>query len=242
MIVFGHNNFRIKSFLPQEAGLPASEYNNISFEVRQKYFHLFWIPFFPIGKIWGLKKEGTDELYVIPHEIETIVKKNVSVSTPWYSFALFFVAFFAGLIFQLNVMQKEQNREDYFYNSLEESKTLIQYPTTGDFYEFSYYETKDSREKQDLLLKVKDYKDDRIRFNSVKEDFYAESRLSYKFDMNKEYLNIEENNFNPIYINKSILSSLLKQEYRNRYASEPNSIPNLDGFYRLERIKRMKLK
>jgi len=239
MIVFGYNNFRIKSFSPEEAGLPASEDENISFEVRQRYFHLFWIPFFPIGKIWGLKKGESEELYNIPHNIEIIVKENVSVSTPWYSFALFFVAFFAGLIFQLNQMQEQQSREDYFYNTLEESKILIQYPTTGDFYTFSHYESQDDRNRTEIMLKVKHYDDDRIQFNSIEEDFYA--KKSYSFNMQKNYLSIEKNNYNPTYIDKKVLTSLLRKDYK-KYSYEAIKIPNLDGFYKLTGIERMKLK
>lgn len=240
MIIFGHNNFKIKSFSPEEAGLPASEDNNFTFEVRQKYFHLFWIPFFPIGKVWILKKVGDEESYTIPAHIEVKVKKNVSVGTPWYSFALVFIGIFVGLMFTLSQAQSAQNREDYFYNSVAESKMLIQYPTTGDFYKFTRYESQDGYSSGTIILKVMQYDKDKIQFNSLEENFYAETRSFGRRERQEHYLDYETNNYNPTYIDKEILTSLLRQDY-NDYSSKRLKIPNLDGFYTLKEINRMNL-
>ena len=66
-IVFGHNNFLIKSYTPAELGIPPSDkLNGIVFEVRQHYFHLFWIPFFGIGKIYVIRRTGDSGMYQMP--------------------------------------------------------------------------------------------------------------------------------------------------------------------------------
>jgi hypothetical protein len=68
-IVWGHNNFRLKSVEPHEIGLFGEGHKNIRFELRQKYGHLFWIPFIPLGKVWVVTK-GDGNKYVCPADIE----------------------------------------------------------------------------------------------------------------------------------------------------------------------------
>lgn len=241
MIVFGHNNFLIKSFKPEEAGLPPVERNAITFEVRQRYFHLFWIPFFPIGKVWGLKRAGDENLYAIPDDIEQVVKSNVSVGTPWYSFALCLIALFVGAVIFLKDVQRKQGYEDNFYNRIAESKMLIDYPTTGDFYKFSYYEEgSESSYGKDLLLKVKQYDDDKIQFNTLNKEMYKESS-AYSGNFKNIYLGIESNDYNPFYIDKEVLKSLFNEEYRS-YSGEPKEIPGLSGKFILKKVERMELK
>lgn len=70
VLVWGHNNFRLKSVDPTEIGLLDRSFSNYKFELRQKYGHLFWIPFIPLGKIWVVKK--TDgKIYNCPDDIES---------------------------------------------------------------------------------------------------------------------------------------------------------------------------
>jgi len=85
-IVFGSNNFKIKSFDPYHFDLSKTpDSSDFTIEVRQKYFHLFWIPFFGIGKVWVLRKGK--QLYDLPAMYaDEIRKKNVPVRSPWYTF------------------------------------------------------------------------------------------------------------------------------------------------------------
>jgi len=70
MIVYGWNSYRLKTVTPEEIGIYNSQ-NDISFEYRQKYFHLFWIPCFPLGKIWSVRQGG--QLYhPAPELMETL--------------------------------------------------------------------------------------------------------------------------------------------------------------------------
>lgn len=74
-IVFGHGHFRIKKVQPHEVGLFDKEFNNITFDLQQKYAHLYWIPFFPLGKIWTVNK-GDGKKYVCHPEIEQMLNQN----------------------------------------------------------------------------------------------------------------------------------------------------------------------
>lgn len=57
MILYGWNNYRLTTVEPHELGIqrPADD---LSIEYRQKYFHLFFIPVFPLGKFWAVKQAG----------------------------------------------------------------------------------------------------------------------------------------------------------------------------------------
>jgi hypothetical protein len=81
-IVFGHNNFRVKAITPAEIGLIDAEYKNYMFELRQKYVHLFWIPIFPLGQIWVLRKPN-GHIFDCPRDIEnkleSIKPKGISI-------------------------------------------------------------------------------------------------------------------------------------------------------------------
>jgi hypothetical protein len=88
MIVYGWNHFKIKSFKPVDLGIPYDGQEDISIEYRQKYFHLFWIPFIGIGKMWGLRKASdSSNLYEIPEELKNVLNQQQLPATPWYSFA-----------------------------------------------------------------------------------------------------------------------------------------------------------
>ncbi len=112
MIVFGHNNFRIKSITPAQLGLTDESWSGITFEIRQRYFHLFWIPFFSIGKLYGIKKPGDDSLYEMPAEIKQVIESNFKVGTPWYTFFLLWAALAGGAVAGIGgVISDYQNKE-----------------------------------------------------------------------------------------------------------------------------------
>lgn len=85
-VVFGWNNFRIKSYKPQDLGLTENPDPGYRIEIRQSYFHLFWIPFFGLGKKWAINRGG--KLYELPAEFVHVVRPlQKQVRTPWYTFA-----------------------------------------------------------------------------------------------------------------------------------------------------------
>jgi hypothetical protein len=85
-IVFGINSFKAHTFTPEELGIPNESKVDLKFEVRQKYFHLFWIPTFGIGKDYILHKDGG--AYELPSHYVEHIKNTGKVKTPWYTFAL----------------------------------------------------------------------------------------------------------------------------------------------------------
>ena len=86
MLVWGHNNFKIKTVEPHEIGLYDAAFNNIKFVCRQKYGHLFWIPFIPLGKIWTVDK-GDGKMYVCHPDIEQQLNQLIGKSSKYSIFA-----------------------------------------------------------------------------------------------------------------------------------------------------------
>jgi len=66
-IVFGWNSYCSKSVYLSELGILNKDQQDLKLEYRQKYFHLFYIPVFPIGSFWGVKRDG--KWYAIKPEL-----------------------------------------------------------------------------------------------------------------------------------------------------------------------------
>src|SRR5687768_13355251 len=66
MIVFGWNTYLLKSISPAELGVRTNQ--NTTIEYRQRYFHVFFIPFFPIGRFWSVRQAG--QLYQPSGDLE----------------------------------------------------------------------------------------------------------------------------------------------------------------------------
>lgn len=126
-IVWGHNNYRLTKVQPHEVGLFDESYKNITFELRQKYGHLFWIPFFPIGRIWAVTK-GDGKLYVCPAELEPALEQ-VRKRKPWTAIWAWsgFLAIFLGIIlFNISERVSHARYEAYAESSYIENAALLE--------------------------------------------------------------------------------------------------------------------
>jgi hypothetical protein len=241
MIVYGYNNFIIKSYSPSEIGLPLEQGNeDIRFEVRQKYAHLFWIPFFPLSKMWVIKKPGDKNLYVMPDEIKrTVIAHMGKPGTPWYSFSLILLGVLVFMIFRISSIAEKKQWENDFYNNLEKTKMLIEYPTTGDCYVFYHYSDPGKYSSDKMILKVNKYSDDSIQFISLYDDLYKEAESNDSYNYHESFDIAGQNQFNPTLVDKETLKQALKQEYKG--SRQPVKIEPLDGFYVLDKVDRRKL-
>ena len=84
-MVFGWYSFLIKMFRPEELEWLPEDFDGTTIEIRQKVFHIFWIPIFPIGKLYAFRMG--DSLYELPGAYEAVLKEMGVAKTPWYSFA-----------------------------------------------------------------------------------------------------------------------------------------------------------
>jgi len=90
-IVFGVYNIGIKEYSPLELGITDEAAKAYTFAVKQRIFHLFWIPIFPLYKVYAMvDRAGT--AYHAPTGIEQVLRNAGRHKTPWYSFLLLILA------------------------------------------------------------------------------------------------------------------------------------------------------
>lgn len=87
-ILFGWNRFRLKSFTFQELNLlELEQFPNATFQVAQSYFHLFYIPVFPMGRRYDLVM-NKQVYHVPPSLMKTVNPEQIKVRGKWYAWTL----------------------------------------------------------------------------------------------------------------------------------------------------------
>ena len=180
-IVFGWNSFKVRSFTLAEVGVMKEAEPGLEFEVRQAYFHLFWIPMFSIGKRWVVRKGG--KMYEMPGDIKARAQRSLTgVRTPWYTFTGPILLFAAGIgysaIRTYEDGQSHKRSVNYFKESTEALTGKLQHLTTNDFITI---ETQSHPRGHEVFLKVEDIQGDDIMVTQV------ESESDEPMKVEKEY-------------------------------------------------------
>jgi hypothetical protein len=152
MIVYGWNSFVVGKYRPSDIGLDANMDQNVVFERRQKYAHLFWIPVFGIGKIWVLRKRNDGNQYKVNPDVEKVLEyKYPNHQTPWYTFALpVLAAGIAVIAFFLNMYTDYASHKRFEEN---EAKRIVEQTALASDAKPDTYIRLDGRER-DVYLKV----------------------------------------------------------------------------------------
>jgi hypothetical protein len=160
-IVIGWNHFKIKSYTPQDLGILDPDIPDFSIELRQRYFHLFWIPAFGIGKTWALRRNG--ELYEVPVSLKERLLKLPKKRSPWYTFTLplLGVLVFAGILISVVIgdYSRKRNSEKYFERSKVETREQLSSLGTKNVLGLAGNST--------FFLKVEQVRKDAILFTKV---------------------------------------------------------------------------
>ena len=191
MIVYGHNNFLIKTVQPSELGIFDKSYNGITFELRQKYGHLFWIPFIPIGKIWVMRK-GDQHMYQCPNDIERTLEQQFSTRTSiwaWTGPLLLIGGFIlSGIYAKVEHTQSEKrNRESYSKNS-EENTSMMDNLKNSDYIIFNVKQNESENSSYDyrkIPLKVLSTTSDSVTLGVIYSP-YEKEKASGKHNENKK--------------------------------------------------------
>lgn len=135
MLVFGTYAFPIQTLDPERYGLP----NGVQLQLYCKIGHLFWIPVFPIERIWVVKING--EKYEPSPEIRRAIEANeVKKSNPFYAFALPLLLAIGIPSFNFyEGYQREQSQIRYEARELERKQGIlgqIDFPEQGDLFYF----------------------------------------------------------------------------------------------------------
>jgi len=100
-IIFGHNNFVIKRVAPKELGIEEHPHmQNAEIRLIQKFAHLYFIPVFPIGQEWILRKEGKS--YVLTSDIKAVLHRNYPSRVHIGAFALPLLLILGVIIYSIS--------------------------------------------------------------------------------------------------------------------------------------------
>ena len=93
MILYGTNSFKLKAYQPHEVEFP-NDVQPYTIEKHQKYFHLYYIPFFPTSQYWAIRRSDNQLYQVAPEGIRHLDSLGHAHKTPWYAFiGLFLIGF-----------------------------------------------------------------------------------------------------------------------------------------------------
>jgi hypothetical protein len=134
-IIYGYYSIPVKRYTPKELDAEHLLGDQVIIKVLQKMGHLFFIPCFPIEKLYVFEKEGNT--YVLPHEIEVKIKERGVIATPFYSFALpLLVAF--GIVISIIAAwiedtKRTQLMKKHFMTELPEKEYALSHLTKHHF-------------------------------------------------------------------------------------------------------------
>lgn len=131
-ILFGWNHFRLRSYTFQELNLPELEqFPNATFQVSQSYFHLFYIPVFPMGRRYSLVMDK--KLYAVPPSLMKLVDpEQIKVRGKWYAWSLPILVLVILLGVKINKTMKENYYREQSMEFAAMEKESFDDPAVGD--------------------------------------------------------------------------------------------------------------
>ena len=207
-IVFGQRNFKIREFNSHEFGFTTQQNNHFDIEIRQSYFHIYWIPFFGTGKIWAIKRDG--QLYELPTQYIHEIKRRQKIRSPWYTYTWPILISLGFLIYFLVEQVKESNYQKqnikYFTENVQLLGNYIDNATVNEF--FTLQDTKEDTSDSKMYLKVEKVYADRILFTLIPGFFLnsTQSELEDCYNDNKA-------NLDTISISKAALKNAINKDY-----------------------------
>ncbi len=161
MIVFGHNSFVIKRISPGEVGLFTEEWIGAQIHLRQKYAHLYYIPVFPIGQVWVVRKNKVN--YELNDDIKEVLEKKYPHRVHIGAFALFILLAAIGIIFYISETMSTYSYNKHWNQEIKDKAILLnekldELTAQNTYLVFEY----DDYSDDELVCKVLDRKDDEI--------------------------------------------------------------------------------
>lgn len=136
-IVFGWNRINLKTYTFEELNIePLEQFPNAKIRVAQSYFHLFWIPFFPLGKRYDLVMNG--QAYHIPPSLRSSIDpEKLKARGKWYAWSLPILALIVFIGIALNEMYTDHQYRQQSIENAEIQRRFFDQPVVGDKMHFS---------------------------------------------------------------------------------------------------------
>lgn len=128
MIIYGTGGKKLLTEQLNDNCPQCESDNSLEITIAAKYFHVFWIPFFPIGKTSAVYCEKCGYTSEIPSTSEQINAKSEELesklSAPAYLSSGLVITLLVIIFFVFRGIEKNKGTEEYIYN-----------PMAGDIYE-----------------------------------------------------------------------------------------------------------
>ena len=191
-IAFGSYSFKLKSYVATDLQINPTDWQDTTFEVRQKVFHLFWIPFFSLGKFYVRRKHG--KLFDLSNEIEEKIKIKAKIRTPWYSFLLPILLVAIPILAGIYIFLAESLMR---YNSYNRDKELYENAITKFEFDLKNLKTNsyirlyqstlgESNRNSIVLLKVIEINGNNLKYNAVQVHHPENQNEKYYFETLKK--------------------------------------------------------
>lgn len=210
-IIFGKNDYLIKSVSAKKIGIDNPQYQEWSFELRQKYFHLFFIPTFSLGQSWYINKNGV--LHHITPTLLEILEEKYEYKLQYGAFTLpillFIIAFcfwFYNVLDDYRISQINNKEINYERDELKQAFNHIDSNSVLVFNYDIYYKIA-ATQKDSLLIALLDKNinipDTTIDYNNINElsEIYLYAILGKRS--------------NPIWVSKNDIIESYKNEEDN---------------------------
>lgn len=210
-IVFGWNELKIKEFKPEELGIyDQNAPPDLTIEARQKYFHLFWIPFFGIGKRWVARRGG--DMYKLSKEARDQIRASgVRVNSPWYTFSGLILIGLAVVGFSIheNLEQKRRREQSINYHN---QKVEILKHNLAHLQPDAMLKLKPEQWYQSSFFKVEEITGDEVK--CVRAVFPKNSHFNEdEYPVRAAHFFKENPKLPPVILKKSMLEMAFAQEY-----------------------------
>lgn len=241
-IAFGWYTFKIKSYNPKDLGIEYKEKDNVTFEVRQRCFHLFFIPFFGMGKVFALRKEG--KLYDLPDEYISLITKQRKHTTPFYTFSLPILLIAGFLFYFINREIKESEGHQYLQTQytykLNQIEKEISHLTSDHYIEIKDYSNLDNSNHH-LYLKVEEVKNDSLKLFLIETTPERDKSLPY-FLYVKDIYSRNREKLDPFFLTKDELRKAICKDYNSYYnkTATGHNLLNDGNNYVIEELLYMK--
>lgn len=199
-IVVGISSFKLKSLYLKSYTYDGKNYKSVEvlgktyetveIEIRQKYFHVLWIPVCPIKKEYILK-HGDERLYLLRSVVGEEIKKETP-KAPWYSFS----ACILGLLILFGIYVNgsyRQHQKQKKIEKLNQSKVKrIENIKLNDIYIMDFKNTNPEKKRKDnyhQFMSEKRFCVSKVGPDSIlfQELFY--NKKSRKYQDYSEYFN-----------------------------------------------------
>lgn len=162
-IIFGWYTTKIKSYTPEELDLDNS---HPEYQVRQRIFHIMYIPIIPIGKVYVFKQDK--KFYKAPELVKQRLKERKKHRTPWYALivpALVLLgALFAVSVYFYTEWKGEKDAETRFQQHIVVMKEELNHLSKTHYFELENRGKRNGYEPRSCFLKVVNVTGNQVEF------------------------------------------------------------------------------